>query len=108
MVEPAVAHRAQQNGVGLKTGSESSFRQRLPIRLNGRATDAVRFEAELVAADVGHSRQHSYRLLGYFRADAIAGQYGNAQLHTGRISCGPCASRMPARCAYSMAIRSCS
>jgi len=104
----AIADGAEQNSVGLQARGQRLFRQGLAVGLDGGAADAMLLKAKFITADVGNRLQHSYRLFGDFGANAIAGQYGNAQLHTGRISCEPCASRMPARCAYSMAMRSCS
>src|SRR5215468_2866831 len=108
MVEPAIAHCTEQHSVGFETSSECFFRQRRPVVLDGDAADAVMLEAELISADVGYSLQDPNRLLGYFWADSVTWQYDNAQLHAGCISCGcDLFSRMPPRCAKSMAIRSC-
>ena len=81
-IELVVTHRAQENRLGIQSGSQGIRRQRCAILLNRHAANAPFVKLQRVAAQVRHFAQYRDALLGDFGADAVSGCDQNLQFHS--------------------------
>ncbi len=79
------ADRAEQHGIGRTGERERRRRQRLLARVHGRGPDRRFDELEVVAEARRDRGERAHGLGRDFRADAVAGQDGDARLHSPRF-----------------------
>jgi hypothetical protein len=67
---------AEQDSISAEAGIEGSLRQRIAVTFDRDSAYIGIAIGEGVAKTITHGLQHLYRLRSYFRADAVAGEYG--------------------------------
>ena len=81
-IELVVAHRAQENSLGVESGGNGIGRQGRSILLNGHAANALVIQFQRVTAGGRNFLQDSDGFRGDFGADAVSGGNENFQLHS--------------------------